>query len=127
MKITTTIARYLLGALFLTFGLNGFLHFIPLPPPSGLAGQYMTLMFTSHYLVPVFLLQAIAGLLLLANRFVPVALVLLGPIIANVWMYHVLLAPSGLTPAIVSTVLWGLVFYRFREAFAPIFAMKERD
>ena len=56
MKIATIIARSLLGLLFLVFGLNGFLHFIPMPPPTGLAGQYMGALFVSHYLVAVFLL-----------------------------------------------------------------------
>ena len=75
MKIAVLIARFLLGLLFAVFGLNGFLHFIPMPPPAGLAGQYMGALFLSHYLVVVFLLQLIGGLLLLANRFVPLALV----------------------------------------------------
>jgi hypothetical protein len=61
MKIATLIARNLLGLLFLVMGLNGFLHFIPMPPPTGLAGQYFTVMFVSHYMVLVFLLQVIAG------------------------------------------------------------------
>ena len=88
MKIATLIARILLGVLFLVFGLNGLLHFIPLPLPSGLAGQYMGALFVSHYLVVVFLLQVIGGALLLANRFVPLALVLLGPIVVNILLFH---------------------------------------
>ena len=54
MKITSTIARYLLGLIFLVFGLNGFLHFIPMPPPTGLAGQYMGALYLSNYLVVIF-------------------------------------------------------------------------
>ncbi|HEX4807652.1 MAG TPA: hypothetical protein VH325_01905 [Bryobacteraceae bacterium] len=71
MKIAASIARYLLGLLFLVFGLNGFLHFIPMPPPPGVAGQYMGALFVSHYLVAVFLVQVIGGIFLLANRYVP--------------------------------------------------------
>ena len=70
MKTTTVIARFLLGLIFLTFGLNGFLHFIPSSPPSGTAGQFVGALFVSHYLVPVFLLQIISAVLLLLNRFV---------------------------------------------------------
>jgi putative oxidoreductase len=124
MKIIGHIARVLLGLVFLTFGLNGFLHFIPMPPPSGLAGQYMGALFVSHYLVPIFLLQVIGGALLLANRFVALALVLLGPIVVNIVLFHSLMAPEGLPLAIVVVVLWLTVFTRVRHAFAGIFAAR---
>ena len=124
MKITANIARTLLGLLFLTFGLNGFLHFIPMPPPSGLAGQYLGALFVSHYLVAVFLLQAIAGALLLVNRYVSVALVLLGPIIVNILLFHSLMAPEGLPMALVAAALWLTVFFRSRRAFSGIFAAR---
>ena len=71
MKTASTIARYLSGVIFLVFGLNGFLHFIPLPPPSGVAGQFMGALFVSHYLTLIFALQVIGGVLLLANRYCP--------------------------------------------------------
>src|SRR5207248_2711510 len=83
MKIITVIARFLLGLIFLVFGLNGFLHFIPSSPPSGTAGQFIGALFVSHYLVPIFLLQIISAVLLLVNRYVPLALTLLAPIIVN--------------------------------------------
>jgi hypothetical protein len=71
MKITTVIARLLLGFIFLIFGLNGFFHFIPMPPPSGVAGQFLGALFVSRYFVVVFLLQLIPAVLLLINRYVP--------------------------------------------------------
>ena len=71
MKITAFIARFLLGIIFLVFGLNGFLHFIPSSPPSGTAGQFVGALFVTHYLVPIFLLQIISAVLLLVNRYVP--------------------------------------------------------
>jgi putative oxidoreductase len=122
MKITVLIARILLGLLFLVFGLNGFLHFIPLPPPSGLAGQYMGALFISHYLTVVFLLQVIGGALLLANRFVPLALTLLGPVLVNILLFHSFLAPEGLPLALVTAVLWLVVFSSVRRAFTGVFA-----
>ena len=122
MKIAVAIARVLLGLMFTIFGLNGFLHFIPMPPPTGMAGQYMTTLFMSGYLVPVFALQLVAGILLLANQYVPLALVISGPIIVNILIYHVLMLPSGLPPALVALVLWLLVFAGFRAAFASLFA-----
>jgi uncharacterized membrane protein YphA (DoxX/SURF4 family) len=124
MKIATLIARILLSLLFLVFGLNGFLHFIPMPPPSGLAGQYMGVLFVSHYLVVVFLVQVIGGALLLANRFVPLALILLGPILVNILLFHSLMAPAGLPLALLATALWGIVFYRVRRAFAGVFVQR---
>ena len=123
MKIVTLIARNLLGFMFLVFGLNGFLHFIPQPPPpAGLATQYLTVMSLSHYMVPVFALQLVGGVLLLANRFVPLALVLLGPVIVNILLYHALMAPAAAPPAVVTLVLWLVVFHSVRSAFAGVFA-----
>jgi len=122
MKIGFFIARNLLGLMFLVFGLNGFLHFLPMPMPTGLAGQYMTVLSVSHYMVPVFLLQIVGGALLLANRYVPIALVLLGPVIVNILMYHVLMAPQGLPLALIVTALFLVVFSSVRQAFAGIFA-----
>lgn len=123
MKIVILIARNLLGLMFVIFGLNGFLNFIPQPPPpSGLAGQYLGVLAASHYTVPVFLLQLVGGVLLLANRFVPLALTLLGPVIVNILLYHSLMAPEGLPPGLIALALWGIVFYSVRSAFAGIFA-----
>ena len=61
MKILNKVSRFLLGLIFLIFGLNGFLHFIPMPPPSGVAGQFFGALFVSNYLVPIFGLQVISG------------------------------------------------------------------
>ena len=124
MKITALIARVLLGLMFTVFGLNGFLHFIPMPPPEGVAGQFMGALFVSHYLVPVFALQLIGGVLLLANRFVPAALSILGPIIVNIVLFHALMDPKGLGMAVVTVALWAVVFYRERAAFKSVFAAK---
>ena len=121
MKTASTIARYLAGVIFLVFGLNGFLHFIPLPPPSGVAGQFMGALFVSHYLTLIFALQVIGGVLLLANRYVPLALAILAPVIVNILSFHALMAPSGLPLALFVTVLWAMVFAYVRSAFAPLF------
>ena len=121
MKTASTVARYLAGVIFLVFGLNGFLHFIPLPPPSGVAGQFMGALFVSHYLTLIFALQVIGGVLLLANRYVPLALAILAPVIVNILSFHALMAPSGLPLAFFVTVLWALVFVHVRTAFAALF------
>src|SRR5438309_1431677 len=117
MKIIAIIARFLLGFIFLVFALNGFLHFIPASLPSGTAGQFVGALFVSHYLVVVFLLQIVSAILLLINRYVPLALTVLAPIIVNILLIHILMAPSGLPLAIVVTVLGILVFLSVRSAF----------
>ncbi|HMJ60520.1 MAG TPA: hypothetical protein VK493_02115, partial [Bryobacteraceae bacterium] len=108
--------------IFLVFGLNGFFHFIQAPMPTGVAGQYIGALFVSHYAVLVFLLQVIAGVLLLANRFVPLAIALLGPIVVNILLYHFSMAHEGIPLALITTLLWLIVFYKVRLAFAPLFA-----
>ena len=124
MKIAVLIARTLLGLLFLVFGLNGFFHFIPMPPPTGLAGQYMGALFVSHYLVVVFLLQVVGGALLLANRYVPLGLLLLGPVLVNILLFHIAFYPAGLPLPLFLAVLEILLVYAYRASFAGIFAAK---
>lgn len=120
MKIAALIARYLLGLIFLVFGLNGFLHFIPMAPPSGTAGQFLSALVVSHYMIVVFLLQIIPAILLLINRYVPLALTLLGPIIVNIFLFHACMEPKGLPMAVVVVILWMLVAFRVRSAFSGI-------
>src|SRR5690349_24849752 len=120
MKITSTIARYLLGLIFLTFGLNGFLHFIPMPPPTGVAAQFFGALFVSRFYVVIFLLQIVPAILVVANRYVRLALTMLGPVIGNILCFHVLMAPAGLPRAVVVTVLWFLAVSNVPSAFAGL-------
>ena len=120
MKITSVIARFLLGLIFLVFGFNGFFHFLSMPAPTGVAGQFMGALFVSQYLVVVFALQLIGAVLLLINRYVPLALAILAPIIFNILLFHSLMALSGLPLALVATTLWILVFLGVRSAFAGL-------
>jgi putative oxidoreductase len=121
MKILNNISRFLLGLIFLVFGLNGFLHFIPMPPPSGVAGQFLGAMFVSNYLLVVSGLQVISGALLLINRYVPLALAILAPIIVNILLFHALMNPAGIGLALLAAILWGVVFAGVRSAFSGIF------
>ena len=122
MKIASIIARYLFALIFIVFGLNGFLHFLPMKPPkSELAMQYFTVMSASHYLVFVFALQLIAGALFLLRRTVPLALIIAGPLIVNILLFHGLMDPGGIVPGLVITVLWFIIFWQFRAAFYGIF------
>jgi uncharacterized membrane protein YphA (DoxX/SURF4 family) len=125
MKYAFVIARVLLGLMFTVFGLNGFLHFFPNPPLAGLAGQFMGALFDSHYYVIAFGTQFIGGVLLLSNRYVPLALTLLGPLIVNILSFHIFLDAENMAPAIVVTVLWFGVFSQVRSSFAGLFVAKK--
>ena len=121
MKIASVIARYLAGVIFFVFGLNGFLHFIPLPPPDGVAAQFMGALYVSHYLWVIFAFQVIAGVLLLVNRYIPLAVAVLAPVIVNILSFHVLMAPSGLPLALFVAALWTVIFIDVRPAFSGLF------
>ena len=121
MRTASVIARYLAGVIFLVMGLNGFLNFIPLPPPGGIAGQFMGALYASHYLWVIFAFQLLAAVLLLVNRYVPLALAMLAPVIVNILVFHFLMAPSGLPLAVFVAVLWALIFVNVRPAFAGLF------
>lgn len=124
MKIAALIARILLGLVFVVFGSNAFLHFIPAVLPAGLAGQFFSVLFQSHYLLFIGGVQVVGGALLLVNRYVPLALTLLGPVIVNILLYHLLLDHKGGVVAIIVAICWGMVFYRYRQNFAGLFAQK---
>ena len=127
MKVVSTIARYLLGVTFVVFGLNGFLNFIPMPAPTGIAGQFAGALYVSHYLPVIMLIQLIGGILLLANRFVPLALTILGPVVANIFFFHIFMDASGIPRAIFVIVLWFAVAYSVRSAFAGLFQARVDD
>jgi putative oxidoreductase len=121
MKIGALIARILLGIMFTVFGLNGFLQFIPQPPPPpGPMATFVGVLFTSHYYVFIFAVQLLCGILLLANQFVPLALTLLGPVIANILVFHITMQPAGLPPGLLATILCAILVWRLRTHFAPL-------
>lgn len=125
MKIVFLVSRILLGLIFTVFGLNGFLHFIPMgPPPSGLAGQYLTAMSQSHYIDVIFGFQLVCGILLLINQFVPLAITILAGVVTNILLLHITMAPAGLPLALFTFILWILVFTSVRSHFAGIFTQK---
>jgi putative oxidoreductase len=120
MKIVVVIARVLLGLMFVFFGLNGFLNFLPAPPLTGLPGAFLGSLITSHYVYLVCAVQVLGGLLLIGNQFVPLGLALLAPVIANIVTYHLTMQRSGAQLAILATVLWVFLAWKFRAYFAPL-------
>ena len=125
MKIVSVIARYLLGLIFVIFGLNGFLNFIHQPPPANpLALQFFVAISASHFAAFFFAVQLIGGLLLLAGMFVPLALTLLAAELYNILAFHLTFAPASIAPALVACVLWVLVFLEYRRSFDGVLAAK---
>jgi putative oxidoreductase len=124
MKIATLIAQILLGLMFLVAGLNAFFNFLTGPMPTGLAGEFVDALVKSHYFLVVGAVQAIGGAMLIVNRYVPLALTLLGPVIVNILMFHLTLNHTGLVGALVVAILWCFIAYRYRQNFAGLFAQK---
>ena len=125
MKIASLIARYLLGLMFTVFGLNGFFHFIPQPPPANpLALQFFGAVAMSHFADFFFAVQLIGGLLLLSSFFVPLALILLAAELYNILAFHLTMSPAGIAVPLVACVLWVLVFLQYRDSFSGVLATK---
>ena len=120
MKTLTIIARSLLGLIFVVFGLNAFLQFMPMPPPQGLAGDFSKALFVSHYFYVVAVLQIAGGAICLLGRFVPLGLTLLGPVIVNILLFHIFLQPSGLPLAVVVSALALFLLCVYRGAFSGL-------
>jgi hypothetical protein len=123
-----TAARLALGAIFTVFGLNGFLHFLPMPAPSGLAAVFMGGLGATGYFFPLLKgTEVIAGLLLLSNRFVPLALTVLAPVVVNIVAFHAFLAPSGMALPLVIVALGVYLAYTERAVFAPLLQAKSNE
>jgi hypothetical protein len=121
MKIVYAIARYLLGAGFLFFGSNLFFNFLKGQLPNGPGAAFIGSLVAAHYTYVIGALMVVSAILFLVNRFVALGLVLLGPVLVNILMFHILIWPDGFQAGVVFTLLWLLVFWQHRAAFAGIF------
>src|ERR1700758_4597775 len=111
-----------MGLIFLVFGSNMLFHFLPNPPmPPGPMANFSTAMAESHYTIVVGLCQAVPAILLLINRYVPLALTVLAAEIVNIITFHITMQISGLPMALVVAILWLLGFLRVESSFAGIF------
>lgn len=128
MKIVATIARYLMGLVFVVFGLDKFFHFFPQQPlPPGVAGQFMSAFVATKYAMLVGSFEVVGGLFLLANRFVPLALAFLAPVIVNILFVNATMAPQAIPVSLVVTLCWILVYFRLRSEFAPLFKPTKQE
>ena len=119
MKLASTIARLLLGLIFVVFSLNFWLQFMPIPmPPEGsAAANFMGAIYGSGFLTLVKVLELAGGLLLLSGRFVNAALAVLGPIVVNIALFHIFLAQGGYGLPVFMAVL-ALAALAGRKDFA---------
>ena|SRR5271166_181316 len=117
------ILRSLMGLIFVVFGSNMFLHFLPNPPMPAAAMDLFGALFKTGYFIPMIgATQVIAGVLLLTGMMVPFALVLIAPVVVNILMFHLFLAPGGLPLAAIVVALEVILVWMHREAFAPLFS-----
>lgn len=119
-RLLLTIARILMGVAFCVFGLNGFLNFIPQPktPMPEAAAAFAGALAKTGYMMPLVMgTQLIVGVLLLLNRFVPLALALIAPILVGIIAFHLFLAPATIGPGIVVLVLELYMAWSYRHAY----------
>src|SRR5262245_15791814 len=124
-RIVTAIVRILLGLMFLVFGLNGFLNFIP--QPKDIPQEIITVMgalMKAGYMTVVSGAEVLTAVLLLMNRFVPLALALLAPIIVGILTFHIFMAPATIVPGIIVTAMELYLAWAYRGAFRPMLEAK---
>jgi uncharacterized membrane protein YphA (DoxX/SURF4 family) len=115
------VARLLLGVPFVVFGLNGFLQFIPMPPPEGAAATFMGGLAASGYFFPLLKgTEIIAGLMLLSGRFVPLALTVLAPILIHIVAFHAFVVGSGLVMPVGLAALGVYLAWSYRDAYRSV-------
>lgn len=123
-RIAPTAARIVFGGVFLLFGLNGFFQFLPQPEPGAAAGAFLGALGATGYMFPLIKgVEVVAGVMLLTGRFVPLALVLLAPVVVNIVAFHLVLAPPN---AVTFLVLTGELYlaWVYRASFRGVLAQK---
>jgi putative oxidoreductase len=121
MNSAAAIARFVLGLVFVVFGLNGFLNFMPMGPVPALAGQFFGALIQSHYMAVVLTLEIVSGLLLVTNSYALLATTFVAPILVNILLFHIFMAPAGLPVAVFVTALWVVSAYPYRVLLSALF------
>ena len=121
MSKATNLVQRVLGFSFLAFGLNGFVHSIPAIRMRNPALEFFIGLAATGYMLPMlYVTQAAAGALLLVGLFVPLALAILAPIVLNILLFHLFLAPAGIPVALMLTAFEASLAWAYRDAFAPM-------
>jgi uncharacterized membrane protein YphA (DoxX/SURF4 family) len=122
MRIATVIAKVLLGLGFIVFGADGFLHFMPSPAlPEGTAKDFMGALAATPYFLVVKGLEVAGGALILGGRLAPLGLLILGPILVNIFLFDLFMFPMGLPVVLILGALALFIGWRHKEHFAPFF------
>jgi putative oxidoreductase len=126
MRTTVLVSRLLLGFLYLVFGLDYFLHFIPYQPlHTGKTGAFIAGLKGIGYFYPMIkVIQIVGGLSLLLNRYAPFFAVVLFPISLNVLLFHTILVPSGWLMGAFLIVPNLLLGYGYRKYYNSMFVAK---
>jgi putative oxidoreductase len=125
MKIAVVIAKFLLGLAFIVLGANHFVHFIPQPPlESDTSKAFLGVLMSTGYMNVVKILEILGGAMILSGRLAPLGLLILGPILVNIFLYDALMDPKGLPVVIVLMGLAVLIGYRHKDYFAPFFQVR---
>lgn len=124
MKKAALVIRVLMGILFLVFGLNGFFNFIPMPPMQGASADFVGLLIVSKLLYVVHLIEIFCGTLLLSGFYIPLALLVLAPIIFNIFWFHLMLAPEGAPLGVVLLGMELFLLWNHKKAFSSLLKKK---
>jgi putative oxidoreductase len=127
VKIAVHIARTILALVFAVFGLNSFFGFLPAVLPGGLAGQFLDALLRSRFMLYVGIVMLGGAVLLLVNRFVALGLCLLAPILANILIFHLTMAPKQIGMGVLLTIIWLFLFWWHHPAFAGMFEARTAD
>ena len=125
MKHLPMLARVLLGLIFAVFGVVGLFELGPQPEMGEEAGAFMGAVMDTGYLWPVIkVTEIVCGVLLILGIFVPLALVVLAPVVLNILLFHVFLAPEGVAIGIAAVVLGLYVAHQHRQSFSAVLQRK---
>ena len=123
MKHAVLGARLLLGLIFVVFGVNPWLQFLPLPELNEPATAFFSAMAASYLLTFVKLTEVVGGLLLLSGRFVPFALIILAPVVLNILFFHLFLDTTGLAMSVFLVAVQIFLAWAYRDSFTGVLAM----
>lgn len=119
------VARILLGLMFLVFGLNYFFNFLPMPEMPPEAGEFMGALGATGYFFPFLkIVEITCGLLLLIGLFVPLALCILAPVVLNIVLFHLFLAPGGILPGLLALILGLFLAWCYRSSYSGVLQAK---
>lgn len=125
MRIATIVCRVLLGVIFLFSALNMFFNLVPMPQPAAPGAAFLSSLMETGYFMPFLKgVEIVCALMLIFNFFAPLALVIIAPVVVNIFLFHAFLDNGGLPLAIVLVALTSFLGYAYRHNFAAVLQRK---